>query len=394
MLKEEVDEEDVAEVVSKWTGIPVARLMEGEVQKLVHMEEGPHERIVDQNEAVAAVANAIRRARAGLSDPNRPIGSFIFLGPTVGPRNMNDPMGRFGSDRPARARRIALLPRRPLPSGPRHAGGGPPPSGRASGPRPPSASSTGMPVHFRDDLGDVLLVDLLLQHRCSACSVGEARVLLSSCCWSSGIRPYRISAARWRSPSRVARSASPPRLLDLRLRASRMRSMCSFSCCQCAFMPSSARCRSASSRSSRSSRSFDASSVSFFSAAALDLELLDAPLDLVDLDRHRVDLDPQPGAGLVDQVDGLVRQEPVGDVPVGEHGRRHQRRVLDPHPVVDLVPLLQAAEDGDRVLDRAARRRTPAGTAARAPRPSRCACGTRRAWSRRSPAARRGPASA
>jgi ATP-dependent Clp protease ATP-binding subunit ClpB len=82
MLKEEVDEEDVAEVVSKWTGIPVAKLMEGEVQKLVHMEEGLHERMVDQDEAVAAVSNAIRRARAGLSDPNRPIGSFIFLGPT------------------------------------------------------------------------------------------------------------------------------------------------------------------------------------------------------------------------------------------------------------------------------------------------------------------------
>jgi ATP-dependent Clp protease ATP-binding subunit ClpB len=82
MLKEEVDEEDVAEVVSKWTGIPVSRLMEGEVQKLVHMEEGLHERVVDQSEAVTAVANAIRRARAGLSDPNRPIGSFIFLGPT------------------------------------------------------------------------------------------------------------------------------------------------------------------------------------------------------------------------------------------------------------------------------------------------------------------------
>jgi ATP-dependent Clp protease ATP-binding subunit ClpB len=82
MLKEEVDEEDVAEVVSKWTGIPVPRLMEGEVHKLVRMEEGLHQRVVDQDEAVAAVSNAIRRARAGLSDPNRPIGSFIFLGPT------------------------------------------------------------------------------------------------------------------------------------------------------------------------------------------------------------------------------------------------------------------------------------------------------------------------
>jgi ATP-dependent Clp protease ATP-binding subunit ClpB len=82
MLKEEVDEEDVAEVVSKWTGIPVARLMEGEMQKLLHLEDALHERIVDQREAVTSVANAIRRSRAGLSDPSRPIGSFIFLGPT------------------------------------------------------------------------------------------------------------------------------------------------------------------------------------------------------------------------------------------------------------------------------------------------------------------------
>jgi ATP-dependent Clp protease ATP-binding subunit ClpB len=82
MLKEEVDEEDVAEVVSKWTGIPVSRLMEGEMQKLVRMEDAVHQRVVDQDEAVEAVSNAIRRTRAGLSDPNRPIGSFIFLGPT------------------------------------------------------------------------------------------------------------------------------------------------------------------------------------------------------------------------------------------------------------------------------------------------------------------------
>ncbi len=82
MLKEEVDEEDIAEVVSKWTHIPVSRLMEGEIQKLVQMEERLHERVVGQDEAIAAVANAIRRARAGLQDPNRPLGSFIFLGPT------------------------------------------------------------------------------------------------------------------------------------------------------------------------------------------------------------------------------------------------------------------------------------------------------------------------
>ncbi|MBA2725006.1 MAG: AAA family ATPase, partial [Actinobacteria bacterium] len=81
-LKEEVDEEDIAEVVARWTGVPVSRLMEAELAKLVKMEEGLHERVIGQDEAVAAVSNAIRRARSGLSDPDRPTGSFIFLGPT------------------------------------------------------------------------------------------------------------------------------------------------------------------------------------------------------------------------------------------------------------------------------------------------------------------------
>ncbi len=82
MLKEEVDAEDIAEVVSKWTGVPVSRLMEGEMAKLVQLEELLHQRVIGQDNAVTAVANAIRRSRAGLSDPNRPIGSFMFLGPT------------------------------------------------------------------------------------------------------------------------------------------------------------------------------------------------------------------------------------------------------------------------------------------------------------------------
>jgi ATP-dependent Clp protease ATP-binding subunit ClpB len=82
MISEEVTEEDVAEVVAKWTGIPVSRLMEGEVEKLIHMEERLHERVIGQDEATEAVSNALRRSRAGLSDPNRPIGSFLFLGPT------------------------------------------------------------------------------------------------------------------------------------------------------------------------------------------------------------------------------------------------------------------------------------------------------------------------
>ncbi len=82
MLKEEVDAEDIAEVVSKWTGVPVSRLLEGEMTKLIHLEDQLHQRVIGQDDAVTAVANAIRRSRAGLSDPNRPIGSFMFLGPT------------------------------------------------------------------------------------------------------------------------------------------------------------------------------------------------------------------------------------------------------------------------------------------------------------------------
>jgi ATP-dependent Clp protease ATP-binding subunit ClpB len=82
MLKEEVDEEDVAQIVAKWTGIPVSKMLEGEMQKLVTMEERLRQRVIGQEEALTAVANAVRRARAGLQDPNRPVGSFIFLGPT------------------------------------------------------------------------------------------------------------------------------------------------------------------------------------------------------------------------------------------------------------------------------------------------------------------------
>ncbi|MBC7333413.1 MAG: ATP-dependent chaperone ClpB [Actinobacteria bacterium] len=96
MLKEEVDEEDVAEIVSKWTGIPVSRLVEGEIEKLIHMEERLKQRVVGQDEAITAISNAIRRARAGLQDPNRPIGSFIFLGPTgVGKTELSRALAEF-----------------------------------------------------------------------------------------------------------------------------------------------------------------------------------------------------------------------------------------------------------------------------------------------------------
>ena len=99
MVKEEVDEDDVAEVVARWTGVPVSRLLEGETEKLIHMEERLHERVVGQDEAVEAVANALRRARSGLQDPNRPIGSFVFLGPTgVGKTELARALAEFMFD--------------------------------------------------------------------------------------------------------------------------------------------------------------------------------------------------------------------------------------------------------------------------------------------------------
>ena len=99
MVKEEVDEDDVAAVVARWTGIPVDRLLEGETQKLIHMEERLHRRVVGQAEAVEAVANALRRARTGLQDPNRPIGSFVFLGPTgVGKTELARALAEFMFD--------------------------------------------------------------------------------------------------------------------------------------------------------------------------------------------------------------------------------------------------------------------------------------------------------
>ena len=98
-LKDVVDAEDVAEIVSKWTGVPVSRLMEGEIEKLVHMEERLHQRVIGQDEAVSAVSSALRRSRAGLADPNRPIGTFLFLGPTgVGKTELARALAEFMFD--------------------------------------------------------------------------------------------------------------------------------------------------------------------------------------------------------------------------------------------------------------------------------------------------------
>ena len=109
LIKEEVDEEDIAEVVARWTGVPVSRLMEGEVQKLAHLEEHLHKRVIGQDEAVTAVADAVVRARAGLKDPNRPIGSFIFLGPTgVGKTELARALAEFLFDDEAAMIRIDM----------------------------------------------------------------------------------------------------------------------------------------------------------------------------------------------------------------------------------------------------------------------------------------------
>jgi len=99
MLTEKVTEEDIAQVIAKWTGIPVSRLLEGEVQKLIQMEDRLHDRVIGQDQAVEAVANALRRSRAGLADPNRPIGSFLFLGPTgVGKTELAKALAEFMFD--------------------------------------------------------------------------------------------------------------------------------------------------------------------------------------------------------------------------------------------------------------------------------------------------------
>jgi ATP-dependent Clp protease ATP-binding subunit ClpB len=98
-LKDDVDADDVAEIVSKWTGVPVSRLLEGEIEKLVHMEERLHQRVIGQDEAVEAVASALRRSRAGLSDPDRPIGTFLFIGPTgVGKTELARALAEFMFD--------------------------------------------------------------------------------------------------------------------------------------------------------------------------------------------------------------------------------------------------------------------------------------------------------
>ncbi len=153
--------------------------------------------------------------------------------------------------------------------------------------------------------------------------------------------------------------------------------MSSFSLCQWALRPEVSSWSSAELRLDGSAALLRALVLFLGQRPFFDLELEGAALELVDLGRHRVDLDAQPRGRLVDQVDGLVGQEAVGDVAVGERGGRHQSGVGDANAVVDLVLLLEAAQDGDGLLDRRLVRPAPAGSGARGRRPFRCTCGTR-----------------
>lgn len=121
MLQEEVTEEDIAKVVANWTGIPVSRLQESERAKLVHMEDWLHDRVIGQEQAVVAVANSVRRARAGLQDANRPIGSFIFLGPTgVGKTELSKALAEFLFDDESAMVRVDMSEHGEAQRGPAH----------------------------------------------------------------------------------------------------------------------------------------------------------------------------------------------------------------------------------------------------------------------------------
>ena len=320
--------------------------------------------------------------------------SSVFPTP-VGPRKMNEPIGRPGSERPG-------------------AGAA---QGVGDGARPPSSWPTTPLVqallHVEqlldlalqqaadgdagpggDHLGHVLLVDLLLQHPAALLLLGQLVV--------GGLeRPLQLGQGAEAQPRRALEVGLAlgalqllARGLDLALDVADALAIVAFSCSQWARI-ASASSRSAASSSAIASRRAAERRVGLgLQRLLLDLELHDPPLHDVELGRHRVDLDAQAARGLVDQVDRLVGQEARGDVAVREPRRGHQGAVLDAHAVVDLVALLQAAQDRDRWPRPRARPPSPAGSAARAPRPSRRACGTRRASSRPRRAARRGPASA
>ena len=245
-----------------------------------------------------------------------------------------------------------------------------------------------------DHFGHVLGVDLLFEEALGLLQLVErvgGRLDLALEGRDAAVGDLRGLA---RLPSRLEPLGLAAQLLELALRAT---GWCRWPPSPTASGPSwppTARGRLASSSSRRASRSADAVSVSLARAIRSISSWRIRRVDHVELGGHGVDLDAQAAGRLVHEVDGLVGQEPAGHVAVGEDGGGHQCGILDADAVVDLVPLLQAAQDGDGVLDRREAARTPAGSGARGRRPSRCTGGTRRGWWPRSVAARPGPASA
>src|SRR4029450_10008961 len=264
--------------------------------------------------------------------------SSVFPTP-VGPRNTNEPIGLLGSESPARVRRMAFAPASTAScwSTTRLCSSS---SIRTSFCISPSMRrDTGMPVHVEPPPPPS-------SSSTSSFSILRSRWISASFAFSSSMElasstslPYRSSAARSRSPSPSARSrphplhvALPP--VPVGLHGART-----------LLEVRQVRLQAGQPVLRRVVRLLP-------KGCPLDLELLHPPLDLVDLRRHRVDLDPKPGRGLVDEIDRLVGEEPTTHVPAGKHGRRDQGGILDPDPVVHLVPLLQTPKDGDGVLDR------------------------------------------
>ena len=309
----------------------------------------------------------------------------------VGPRNRNDPFGRFGSDRPARERRIASAtavsaspwPTTRLPS--------------ASSMRsslsfsPSSILLTGMPVHLETISAISSSVTLFLSRRVSPVSWPRRRQPASS--RAPGIFPYWSSDMRARSWPRRAASRSMARALQLFLdRGLALHGglLGLPDLVQVRVLPLQRLELGLQVREPLLRRVVGL----LLQGHLLDLELDDAAVEPVHLLGLGVDLHAQAGRGLVDEVDGLVGQLPVGDVAVGQRRRGHDGRVGDVHAVMDLVALLQATEDRDGVLHQRLQHHAPSGSGAPGPRPSRCTCGTRRAWWRPRSAVRRGRARA
>ena len=380
------DVEDVGvrllDLVEEHDGVGPAADGLGELAALVVADVAREARRSGGPPCASPCTRTCRGAPCACSSSNRNSASArasSVLPTPVGPRKRNEPIGpaRVAEAGARAADRVGHEERAPRPGRPRARAGGPP-CGGASPSRPRACATTGMPVHLATTSAMSSASTSSFSMRLLRLQLGELLVLVVELLLELGER--RRSGARRPCrgrPCAVRRFDLEARLLDLLLE---WRGSSGWPPSPAASGPScrpTVSRRSASSFSTLASRSCEALSVSFLSAwrsISSWMSLRSTSSISVGM---RVDLDAQARGGLVHQVDGLVGQEAVGDVAVRERGRGHERGVLDAHAVVDLVALLEAAQDGDRVLDARARRRRRAGSAARARRPSRCASGTR-----------------